>query len=180
MTLEQKIAADKANTAQRKEVTGFANSFRSSVLNNFGAEEHFVIPEKYVVFERKIGQGEEARVAQYINITTDGGRTLEFYPTAMARIAFPVDENGKNIREDNGRMKVVRSSGTVCDFIDGQSIDAAMKAMKGCKIHYKEVDRVKTRAFGVPESSATSKDVTTTIIGSWNFEGTKKPKSIGA
>jgi len=179
MTLEQKIAADKANTAQRKEVGGFNNSFRSSVLNNFGAEEHFVIPENYTVFERKIGQGDDARVAQYINIQTDGGRTLEFYPTAMARIAFEVDENGKNKRE-NGRMVVKRSTGTVCDFIDGQSIDASMKAMKGCKIHYKEVERVKTRMFGVPESAATSEDVTTTIIGSWNFEGNKKPKAIGA
>lgn len=179
MTLEQKNAADAANTSQRKEVGGFSNSFRSSVLNNFGAEEHFVIPTNYRVFERKIGTGADARIAQYINIQTDGGRTLEFYPTAMARIAFEVDENGKNLRE-NGRMVVKRSHGTVCDFIDGQSIDAAMQAMKGCKIHYKEDERVKTRAFGVPESTATSKDVTTTIIGEWNFEGDTKPKAIGA
>lgn len=175
MTLAEKNAADSANTAQRKAVAGFSNSFRSSVLNNFGAEEKFVIPEDYTVYQRKIGQGEDARVAEYINVQTDGGRVVEFYPTAMARIAFRVDENGKNIR-NNGQMDIVRSTGDVCDFIDGKAIDATMQALKGCKIHYKEVERVKTRAFGVPESTATSKDVTTTIIGSWNFaEGSKKP-----
>ena len=80
----------------------------------------------------------------------------------------------KNIRENN-RMKVVRSSGDVCAWIDGKEIDSTMKGMQGCSIEYKVLDRVKTRAFGVDESVATAADVTETIIGGWNFSGKTRP-----
>lgn len=173
MTLQEKVAADKANS-QLKEVGGFSNSFRSSELTNLEDGEILTIPEDYKVFERRIGQGADARTAQYINVMTNKGRTVTFYPTAMARIAFPVDENGKNIRE-NGRMKVVRSEGDVCKWIDGKSINDTMQGMKGCAIEYHILDRVQTRAFGVAESEATKDDVTSTIIGSWNFSGKKRP-----
>lgn len=169
MTLQEKNAADLANS-QKEAVGSFSNSFRSSTLVNLENGESFVIPENYQVFKRKIGD----RTAEYINVTTNTGRTVEFYPTSMARIAFPVDENGKNIRE-NGRMKVVRSEGDVVSFIDGKAIDATMQAMKGCEILYKIKERVPTRAFGVAESDATKEDVTSTIIGSWNFDGSKRP-----
>lgn len=173
MTLAEKNAADSANS-QIKEVGGFSNSFRSSELNNLQDGEIITIPEDYKVFERKIGSGENARTAQYINCPTNTGRIVQFYPTAMARVAFVVDENGKNIRENN-RMVVRRSEGDVCTWIDGKEIDSTVKAMKGCAIEYKVLDRVKTRAFGVDESAATAADVTETIIGGWNFSGKKRP-----
>jgi hypothetical protein len=173
MTLSEKVAADKSNS-QVKEVGGFSNSFRSSELNNLNEGEIITIPENYTVFERRIGQGENARTAQYINVPTNTGRVVNFYPTAMARVAFPVDENGKNIRED-GRMKVVRSTGDVCTFIDGKAINDTMKAMVGCQIEYSNVQRVNTREFGVSEAEATKDNVTTTIIASWNFAGKKRP-----
>lgn len=174
MTLKEKNSADLANS-QVKAVGEFSNSFRTSQLNNLVSGEIITIPEDYQVFERKIGRGDDARTAQYINVPTNTGRVAQFYPTAMARIAFEVDDSGKNILDENGRMKVVRSQGTVCDYIDGKAIDATMKALKGCQIEYKELDRVKTRAFGVEEAVATAKDVTKTIIGSWNFYGEKRP-----
>jgi len=173
MTLAEKNAADSANS-QINKVNGFSNSFRSSELNNLQDGEIITIPKDYQVFERKIGSGENARVAQYINCPTNGGRIVQFYPTAMARVAFVVDENGKNIRENN-RMKIVRSSGDVCAWIDGKEIDSTMKGMQGCSIEYKVLDRVKTRAFGVDESVATAADVTETIIGGWNFSGKTRP-----
>lgn len=178
MTLEQKNKADLANS-QVQAVSGFSNAFRSSELNNLNDGEIITIPENFQVFERKIGVGENARTAQYINVPTDKGRIAQFYPTSMARIAFEVDENGKNIRE-NGRMKVVRSEGDVVSYIDGKEIDSTMHALVGCQIKYTIKDRVKTRAFGVDESVATNKDVTSTIIGAWNFAGTKRPEGYVA
>ena len=174
MTLAEKVAADSANS-QIEAASGFSNSFRSSELNNLADGEIITIPEDYQVFKRRIGSGENARVAEYINVPTNTGRIAQFYPTAMARVAFEVDKaTGKNIRE-NGRMKIVRSEGDVCKWIDGKAIDATMQGMKGCQIQYKELRRVPTRAFGVQESVATKDDVTETIIGSWNFSGSKKP-----
>lgn len=174
MTLAEKNAADSANS-QIEAATGFSNSFRSSELNNLNDGEIITIPEDYQVFKRKIGSGADARIAEYINVPTNTGRIAQFYPTAMARVAFEVDpKTGKNIRE-NGRMKVVRSEGDVCKWIDGKAIDATMQGMKGCQIAFSVVRRVPTRAFGVQESVATEKDVTETIIGGWNFSGEKRP-----
>lgn len=169
MTLQEKNAADLASS-QVNAIGAFSNSFRSSELTNLNEGEIITIPEDYQVFERKIGD----RTAQYINVPTNTGRVVQFYPTSMARIAFEVDKNGKNIRE-NGRMKVVRSTGDVVTFIDGKAIDATMQAMKGCQIAYGDVKRIPTREFGVPESEATDKNVTSTIIASWNFAGEKRP-----
>ena len=173
MTLIEKVSADKSNS-QLKEVGAFSNAFRTSELNNLVDGEIITIPEDYVVFQRRIGQGADARTAEYINVPTNTGRIVNFYPTAMCRVAFPVDENGKNIRE-NGRMKVVRSQGDVVNFVEGKAIDATMQAMKGCSIEYKVLDRVSTRQFGVSESEATKDNVQSTIIGSWNFSGEKRP-----
>lgn len=175
MTLAEKVAADSANS-QLKAVGGFSNTFRSSELNNLKDGEIITIPEDYQVFARRIGNDENARVAEYINVPTNTGRIAQFYPTAMARVAFEVDpKTGKNLRQD-GRMVVVRSEGDVCKWIDGKAIDTTMQGMKGCQIQYKELRRVPTRTFGVPESTATKDDVTETIIGGWNFvDGSKKP-----
>lgn len=172
MTLEEKNRADLAN-ANVKEVAGFSKAFRTSELNNLQSGESFVIPENYTVKQRAIG-GNTENPMEYINVLTNTGRTVEFSPRSMTRVAFPVDESGKNIRE-NGRMKVVRSTGNLIPFIQGKEIDSTMKALKGCTIQYTESERVKTRAFGVPEEKATSNDVNTTIIGKWDLVGDKKP-----
>ena len=172
MTLEEKNRADLAN-ANVKEVAGFSKAFRTSELNNLQSGESFTIPENYTVKQRTIG-GNTENPMEYINVLTNTGRTVEFSPRSMTRVAFPVDENGKNIRE-NGRMKVVRSSGNLISFIQGKEIDSTMKALKGCTIQYTEAERVKTRAFGVPEEKATANDVNTTIIGKWDLIGDKKP-----
>lgn len=172
MTLEEKNRADLAN-ANVKEVAGFSKAFRTSELNNLQSGESFTIPEDYTVKQRVIG-GNTENPMEYINVLTNTGRTVEFSPRSMTRIAFPVDENGKNIRE-NDRMKVVRSGGNLVPFIAGKEIDSTMKALKGCTIQYTEAERVNTRAFGIPEEKATSKDVQVTIIGNWNLIGEKKP-----
>lgn len=171
MNYLEKIAADQASS-QRTEVGSFSNSFRSQTLTNLEEGESFVIPENYKIFERKIGDNK----AQYINVQTDKGRTVEFYPTSICKIAFEVDENGKNIRENGRIVPPKRSVGDVVNFCEGKAIDATMKSMKGCTINYNHVQRVKTRAFGVKEEDATANDVTTTVLATWSFVGDKRPQ----
>lgn len=172
MTLDEKNKADLAQS-NVKTVNGFTKAFRSSELNNLQNGESFVVPEDYTVKQRTIGANTENPM-EYINVVTNTGRVAEFSPRSMTRTAFPVDESGKNVRE-NGRMKVVRSGGNLIPYIQGKEINSTMQALKGCTIQYTERERVQTRAFGVPEENATAKDVNTTIIGDWNLVGDKKP-----
>ena len=171
MNYLEKIAADQASS-QRVEVGGFSNSFRSNTLTNLEEGESFVIPEDYKVFERRIGDNK----AQYINVQTDKGRTVEFYPTSICKIAFEVDENGKNIRENGRIVAPKRSVGDVVNFCEGRAIDPSMQSMKGCTIKYDQVQRIRTRAFGVKEEDATANDVTTTVLATWSFVGDKRPQ----
>lgn len=173
MTIVEKIAADKAS-AQRVVVEGFSKAFRSNQLNNLQDGDIITIPEKYEVFSRKIGDN----TAEYINVevvSADSTKHVaEFYPTAMARIAFVVDENGKNKYVD-GHREIKRSTGDVVSFIEGKAINPTMEALKGCSIKYNVVERVNTRKFGVEDEDATAEDIQTTVIGSWNFHGRKRP-----
>lgn len=172
MTLAEKNAAD-VQKSNIKAVGGFSKAFRSNELNNLVSGESFVIPENYTVMQRVIG-GNTENPAEYINVQTNTGRTVEFYPTAMTRIAFPVDADGHDIIQD-GRRAVVRSEGNLIPFIQGKEINATMEALKGCTIEYKLKEQVKTRRFGVEDAVATAQDVQNTNIGEWNLIGKKKP-----
>ena len=171
MTLAEKVAADAASS-NLQEVGSFSKAFRSSTLNNLEDGEVITIPEDYHIFEREIN----GQKAQYINVNTNTGRIVAFYPSAICRSAFVVDENGKNKLLDNGRRDIRPNKGDVVDFCAGKAIDPTMQAMKGCSLKYNILERVKTRAFGITNEAATSKDVVdNTIVAGWNFEGTKRP-----
>lgn len=172
MTLAEKNAAD-VQKSNIKPVGSFSKAFRSNELNNLESGESFTIPENYQVMQRVIG-GNTENPAEYINVTTNTGRTVEFYPTAMTRIAFPVDAEGHDVLQ-NGRRAVVRSEGNLIPFIQGKEIDSTMQALKGCTIQYTLKEKVNTRAFGVTNELATAKDVQTTNIGQWDIIGEKKP-----
>jgi hypothetical protein len=102
------------------------------------------------------------------------GRIVELYPTMFTRTAFVVDNNCKPVM-DGARQKRVPSGGNVVKFIAGKAIDPTMEAMKGCQIKFSNPQVYKTRRFGVDAETATSKDVTDTIIGDYDFVGDKMP-----
>lgn len=173
MTISEKDAADKAKTSNVKVLGKFSKAFRSNELNNLMDGESFIVPENFTVFSRTIRGSENP--AEYINVKTNTGRVIEFYPGSIVRNAWKVDENGKNVMQD-GRQVIVRSDGNLVPFVQGKEIDSTMRALAGCEISYKIREKVPTRTFGVDEAVATSKDVQTVNIGTWNIIGDKKPE----
>ena len=183
MTLDQAIKSCRANSAQMQEVGHFSKSFRSSELSNIVEGEEFTIPEDYVIFSQKIMRGQEPATdrdgnivtAEFINVVTNTGRNVRFFPTSLSKIAFRVDaETGKDLVGAENR--IVRTSGSVAKFVDGREIDSTMQDLKGCTIKCVKLEKVPVRAFGVSNASATKNDVQMNSIGTWELaEGSKKP-----
>lgn len=175
MTLNEKVLADSANS-QLKSVDGFSNTFRSGARESVKEGEILTIPTgaEFKVYENR-SLGKEGQHPQYINCPTSEGRVVELYPSMFTRIAIEVDDDCKTVQE-NGRAKVHNTGGNVAKFVAGKAIDATMRAMQGCQVKFSGLQTIKTRAFGVPAAEATKDDVTTTIIGNWDFVGDKKPE----
>ena len=175
MTLNEKVLADSANS-QLAEVGAFANTFRSGAHVSVKEGEILTIPTgaEFKVYENRT-LGKEGMHPQYINCPTSEGRIVELYPSMFTRIAIEVDDNCKTVQE-NGRAKVHNTGGDVAKFVAGKAIDATMRAMQGCQVKFSGLKTIKTRKFGVPVAEATKDDVTTTVIGNWDFVGEKRPE----
>lgn len=174
MTILEANAACKANSTRIMEVGKFSKAFRQTESENIQAGESFVVPDDYVVFAQKMGKDSDGNVitAEFINVITNTGRNVRFYPSSMVKILFAVDENGKNIKGD-GRIQ--RTSGTLAKYCTGKLMDSVMTALKGCTIECTKLTEVKTRRFGVTEDVATAEDVQIQRIGEWNLVGERKP-----
>lgn len=175
MTLEEKYAADSASS-NLQEVGSFTNTFRAGTRESIKEGEILTIPEgeNFKVFENR-NLGSEGKHPQYINCPTSNGRIVELYPTMLTRTAFVVNKDCSPLLVD-GRQKRVPTGGSVAKFIEGKAIDPTMKAMQGCQIQFHNSQVYDTRAFGVPASEATEKDVVSLTVGDWDFVGEKKPK----
>lgn len=182
MTILEANAACRANSARIVEVGNFTKAFRQTELENIQAGESFVIPEDYVVFGQLMmrngtpvldSKGNQV-TAEFINVVTNTGRNARFYPSSMVKVLFAVDENGKDLSMDAGR--IVRTTGSLPKYCAGKAMSTAMEALKGCTIECTSLKQVNTRQFGVSNETATAKDVTRQSVGEWNLVGDKKPE----
>lgn len=180
MTIEQANAATAADSKQFKEIGKFTKAFRTDTLTNIEAGESFVIPEDYKIFSQRImrngqpvadAQGNPV-TAEFINVKTNKGRNVRFYPTSVTKVLFAVDDNGKDLV---GADRIVRSSGKLYEYCKGKEIDSVMQNLKGCEVLCKTLKPVNTRAFGVSNESATAKDIVVQRAGEWELIGDKKP-----
>lgn len=179
MTLSEAINATLAQGSQYQKVDGFSKAFRTDELSNIVAGEEFTIPEDYVVFSQRmmrngqpvLDRDQNQVTAEFIKVQTNTNRIVNFYPTSLTKIAFRVDENGKDVSED----RIVRTTGDLVDYVKGKPINDVMQALKGCTVKCEALTPVKVRAFGVSNEAATSKDVQTNNIGKWTLVGDKKP-----
>ena len=94
--------------------------------------ETIEIPEEYQVLATKLSDAEDAQAVPFIMVTIinkDGAeRASRFFPNSLAKVVFPVDENGK-------RLPKVKTTGTAAVWYSKQQdVDAAMEALKGKKI----------------------------------------------
>lgn len=186
MTLAEKNDAD-AKDVHNKRI--YYDLFRACppfkddfFLYNFTDGEIITIPDNYAVFRRQIKEQISLREEviyeyDYINAINSDGYIVELHPNVMCAVYFEVDNNGRNIRE-NGRMKISRTTGTVGDFLRSRNfknINEGLKEMTGCLIKVSFLKRVLIRKFGVPESTATSKDVIPRDVYDFSFVGERRP-----
>lgn len=174
MTLNEKYMADSANSNLKELAGGFTNTFRAGQRESIKEGEILTIPENYKVYENR-QLGSEGKHPQYINCPTNMGRIVEFYPSMLTRAAFVVDDNCQPVLENN-RQKRVPTGGSVAAYVAGKAINPTMQAMQGCQIQFHNSQSYKTRAFGVPATEATKKDVVTLTVGDWDFVGEKFPE----
>lgn len=180
MTLQESINATMAQSSVYSVIGNFTKAFRTDELSNIEAGESFVIPENYTIFSQRMmrnGQPVKDRdgnvvTAEFIKVETSKGRIANFYPSSLTKLAFRVDENGKDVE---GSDRIVRTEGNLVGYVKGKKIDDVMQALKGCTIECTKLNPVNVRAFGVSNEEATAKDVQKNNIGTWNLIGDKKP-----
>ena len=180
MTIEQANAATAADSKQFQEIGAFTKAFRTDTLTNIEAGESFVIPEDYKIFSQRILRGGQPVLdrdnnpvtAEFINVKTNKGRNVRFYPSSIAKVLFAVDSNGKDIV---GADRIVRSSGRLYEYCKGKDINSVMQSLKGCEVLCESLKPVNTRAFGVSNEDATAKDIVVQRAGKWELIGDKKP-----
>ena len=180
MTVIEANAACAAQGSLYREVGAFSKSFRDTALNNINEGEEFEIPHDYKIYQQRMMRGGEPVLdregvqvtAEFINVATNTGRIVRFYPTSLSKIAFAVDENGKDVV---GAGRVVSTSGNLADFVRGKAIDDVMQSLKGCTVKCEKLTPVNTRVFGVSNEVATAKDIQKTNVGTWTLVGKKKP-----
>lgn len=76
------------------------------------------------------------------NEDTDAERNMRFFPNQLAKVAFPVDADGK-------RLPKVKTTGSATkEYTSHATIDEAMEALKGKQIKVTKDDVYQTLRFG--------------------------------
>ncbi len=129
------------------------NKFNKAVRNMDAGDPLSVgdvisIPEKYDVLQVNLTPDAEVpTMAPFImvevkNEETGAERNMRFFPNQLAKIAFPVDADGK-------RLPKVKTTGSATkEYTSHATIDEAMEALKGKQIKVTKDDVYQTLRYG--------------------------------
>lgn len=129
------------------------NKFNKAVRNMDAGDPLSVgdvisIPEKYDVLQVNLTPDAEVpTMALFImvevkNEETGAERNMRFFPNQLAKIAFPVDADGK-------RLPKVKTTGSATkEYTSHATIDEAMEALKGKRIKVTKDDVYQTLRYG--------------------------------
>lgn len=136
-TLEQEI---KRNIARGdKKVNGFTGAVRS--LENLGLEkgDEFTIPEKFDVYEQKIGDN----AVQYIMVELKNGNAKPFYPSTFTKSRTVYNQDGTSTGQR------VFTKGTAAElFRQYGSVQEGMDALRGKTVKVSDIEQVDTLRYG--------------------------------
>ena len=96
-----------------------------SINDPLEVDDVISIPADYKVLTTKINDNVACFVMAEVTDKDGNERVMRFFPNSLAKIAFPLDENGK-------RMAKVKTTGKVAEWYQEQpSVDEAVKALVG-------------------------------------------------
>lgn len=146
---------DEINNSKGTVTAAEGNKFNTPVRNMDAGDplsvgDVITIPtgDNYKVLQTKLNpQASDARLVPFImvevkNDDTKTERNMRFFPNQLAKVAFPVDADGK-------RLPKVKTTGTATkEYTSHATIDEAMEALKGKQIKVTKDDVYQTLRFG--------------------------------
>lgn len=132
------VEIKRAEAAGDKKIAGFSGAVRSLENLNLEVGDEWTFPEKYDVFEQKIGDN----VVQYIFIEIKGN-AKKFYPSTFTKSRTIYNEDGtstgQRVHTEGSAAELFRSAG---------SVDEAMKLLAGKKVKVSDMKNVRTLRYG--------------------------------
>lgn len=87
--------------------------------------DEITIPTDYKVLQTKINDNAAYYVVAEVHSADGSERNMRFFPNSLAKVAYPVDANGK-------RLAKVKTTGNVAEWFSGmKTLDEAMNGLKG-------------------------------------------------
>lgn len=121
-----------------KKVNGFTGAVRS--LENLGLEkdDQFTIPEKFDVYEQKLGDN----TVQYIMVELTNGNAKPFYPSTFTKTRTVYNKDGEStgvrVSTKGSAAELFRTFGNVAE---------GMNALKGKTLKVTDIEEVDTRRY---------------------------------
>lgn len=130
------VEKEEARAEARGDVksNSFSGAIRNTDMQPLMKGDVFPIPEEFTVFSSKQFNG-----AQYIFVTTDKERVVQFFPSTLTKA---VQEYDSNLKMTGNR--VVAKGSAVELFTQFADVNEGMNALKGKKIKVSDIIEVQT------------------------------------
>lgn len=122
-----------------KKVNGFSGQIRS--LENLGLEvgDEFTLPDKYDVYEQKIGDNS----VQYIMVELKNGNAKPFYPSTFTKTRTVYNQDGTST---GTRVSTKGSAAEM--FRQYGDVQKGMDALKGKTLKVTDIELIDTLRYG--------------------------------
>lgn len=122
-----------------KKVNGFIGAVRS--LENLGLEkgDKFTIPEKFDVYEQKIGDN----AVQYIMVELANGNAKPFYPSTFTKTRTVYNTDGTSTG-----TRVSTKGSAAEEFRKHGNVQEAMDALRGKTLEVTDIEMIDTLRYG--------------------------------
>lgn len=135
-------AARMAANPQYKKIASFSGAVRSLDNNALEKGDKFTFPNKYEVYEQKLGDS----TVQLILVELENGQAKPFYPSTFTKSRQIYNEDltptGERVHTKGTAAEFFRTFGNVAE---------AMNALKGKTVEVTNIDTIRTKRYGVDE-----------------------------
>lgn len=139
------VELDRAKANGDKKVSGFTGAVRSLEMLTIEEGDTFTMPEKYEVYQQKVGvdaNGKD-RFVDYIWVSVGKDNVKKFFPSTFTKSRTIYNEDGTPTNE---RMHTTGSAAEV--FQKASTVESGMNALKGKTLKVSKVNTIRTLRYG--------------------------------